>query len=110
MDMDEGFVRRLVATIKCGVCSRHYEGGNVKILGHHGDLWFLSVYCSDCHSQGLVAAVIREGQLPELITDLTEEEYDKFREIDAVSDNDLLDIHNFLKDFDGDFSLIFCCE
>jgi len=57
-----------------------------------------------------VAAVIREGQLPELITDLTEEEYDKFREIDAVSDNDLLDIHNFLKDFDGDFSHIFYCE
>ena len=105
--MDEGFIKRVVATIKCGVCGQHYEEKDVKLLGYHGDLWFLSVYCSACHSQGLVAVVIREGQLPELITDLTEEEYDKFREIDVVSDNDLLDIHSFLKEFDGDFSHIF---
>ena len=108
--MDEGFIKRLVATIKCGVCSQRYEGENVKILGHYGDLWFLSVYCSDCHSQGLVAAVIKEGQLPELITDLTEEEYEKCCEMDVVSDDDLLDIHSFLKDFDGDFSYIFTKE
>jgi len=105
--MDEGFIKRLVATIKCGVCGQRYEGEHVRILGHYGDLWFLSVYCSACHSQGLVAAVIREGQLPELITDLTEEEYDKFREMDVVSEDDLLDIHNFLKEFDGDFSRFF---
>lgn len=108
--MDEGFLKRLVATIKCGVCGQRYEGENVKLLGHYGDLWFLSVYCSACQSQGLVAAVIKEGKLPELITDLTEEEYDKFREIDEVSSNDLLDIHNFLRDFDGDFSYIFSKE
>jgi len=108
--MDEGFIKRLVATIKCGVCSQRYQGGNVRILGHYGDLWFLSVYCSACHSQGLVAAVIKEGQVPTLITDLTEREYDKFREMGVVSDNDLLDIHNFLKNFDGDFSHIFFKE
>lgn len=108
--MDEGFIKGLVATIKCSICSQRYEGENVKVLGHYGDLWFLSVYCSACHSQGLVAAVIKEGQIPELITDLTEEEYGKFCEMDVVGDNDLLDIHNFLKEFDGDFSHIFSRE
>jgi len=108
--MDEGFIKRLVTTIKCGICSRRYQGEDVRILGHYGDLWFLSVYCAACHSQGLVAAVIKEGQLPELITDLAEAEYDKFREMDAVSENDLLDIHDFLKNFDGDFSHVFFQE
>ncbi len=108
--MDEGFIKRVVAAIKCGICSQRYEDQNVRVLGHYGDLWFLSVYCSICRSQGLVAAVIREGQLPQVITDLTEAEFGKFREMDVVSDDDLLDIHNFLKDFDGDFSYIFCKE
>ncbi|MBE0415558.1 MAG: hypothetical protein IBX36_03350 [Dehalococcoidia bacterium] len=108
--MDEGFVKRVVATIRCGVCGRRYEGDNVRILGHRDDLWFLSVYCPACHSHGLVAAVIKEGGPPELVTDLTEEEYAKFNQIAAVDANDVLDIYNFLKEFDGDFSHIFSKE
>lgn len=105
--MDERFIKKLVATIKCGVCGQRYEGDNIRILGHYSDLWFLSVYCPACHSQGLVAAVIKEGKLPELLTDFTEQEYEKFREMDVVSADDVLDIHNLLKGFDGDFSHIF---
>jgi transcription elongation factor Elf1 len=106
--MDEGFIKRLVATIECGVCGQRYEGEDSTILGHYGDLWFLSVRCPACHSQGLVAAVIKEGRVPELVTDFTEEEYDKFREIDMVNADDVLDIHDFLEGFDGDLSRIIC--
>jgi hypothetical protein len=108
--MDEGLIKRLIATIKCGICGQHYEGGNVRILGHRDDLWFLSVFCSACRSQGLVAAVIKEGQLPQLITDLTETEQAKFRELEPVDADDLLDIHWFLRDFDGDFDHLFSQE
>lgn len=105
--MDEGLIKRLIATIKCGICGRLYEGGNVRILGHRDDLWFLSVFCPACRSQGLVAAVIKEGQLPQLITDLTEADQAKFRELESVDADDLLDIHTFLREFDGDFAQLF---
>jgi len=105
--MDEGLIKRLIATIKCGICGRPYEGGNVRILGHRDDLWFLSVFCPACRSQGLVAAVIKEGQLPQLITDLTEADQAKFRELEPVDSDDLLDIHAFLREFDGDFAQLF---
>ena len=108
--MDEGFIKRLVVTIKCGVCGEHYEGENVKVLGHRDGLWFLSVFCPACGSQGLVAAVVQEGELPLPITDLSETEQARFRNLGPVSADELLDIHEFLKEFDGEFSRLFSNE
>jgi len=105
--MDERYIERLMATIKCGVCGQRYNGGDIKILGHRDDLWFLSVSCPACHSRGLVAAVLREERLPELVTDLTEEEFAKFSDAESVSVDDVLDMYNFLKRFDGDLSSLF---
>jgi hypothetical protein len=45
-----------------------------------------------------------------LITDLTEWEYAKFREMAVVGADDVLDLHSFLKDFNGDFSALFSME
>jgi len=102
--MDERFIKRLVATVKCGVCGEHYEGQNVKVLGHRDALWFLSVFCPACGGQGLLAAAIKEGELLRPITDLSETEQAKFRNLGPVSADELLDIHEFLRDFDGDVS------
>ncbi len=108
--MEGEFIRRLITTIKCGVCGQPYGAMNVRILGQRDDLWFLGVFCSACGSQGLVAAVIREGELPQLITDFSERERAKFRDLEAVGADDLLDIHKFLGDFDGDFARLFAEE
>jgi len=37
----------------------------------------------------------------------SEGEYDKFSEMAAVVADDVLDLHNFLKEFNGDFSRLF---
>ncbi|MDI6815218.1 MAG: hypothetical protein QMC90_03980 [Dehalococcoidales bacterium] len=96
-----------MASIKCGVCGQRYEVDNIDVLGHHEDLWFLRVFCSTCRAQCLVAAVIKEGRVPEVITDLTEAELDKFKNVAKVSADEVLEMHDFLKDFDGDFSRLF---
>jgi len=57
-----------------------------------------------------VAAVLNEAETPELVTDLTEEEHEKFSEMAAVGADDVLDLHNFLKGFNGDFSRLFSEE
>ena len=108
--MEGEFIKRLVTTIKCSVCGHPYEGGSVRILGQRDDLWFISVVCPSCGSQGLVAAVIKEGELPQLITDFTESERAKFCDIEAVGADDVLDIHTFLKSFDGNFEHLFAEE
>ncbi len=103
--MDERFIKKLLSNMKCGVCGQHYEPANVKVLEHREDLWFLSVYCPGCKSQGLVAAVIREGKAPEIVTDLTEVEKSKLST--PIDSDDVIDMHTFLKDFGGDFSSLF---
>ncbi len=108
--MEEGLIKRLMASIKCGVCGQCYEVDNINILGQQEDLWFLSASCPACHTRCLVAAVIKEGRVPEVITDLAEAELDKFRKVGVLTADEVLDMHNFLKDFDGDFSRLFSQE
>ena len=105
--MEDGLIKRLMSSIKCEVCGQRYEVGDINVLGHQEDLWFLSALCPACHTRCLVAAVIREGKVPELITDLSEAELDRFRNAVQLTADEMLDMHNFLKYFDGDFSRLF---
>ena len=105
--MEEKLIKRFMTSIKCSVCLQRYEVDNVKVLGHQEDLWFLSVFCSACQTQCLVAAVVKEGKAPKVTTDLTEAEWDKFKEMDELTTDEVLDMHSFLKGFDGDFSQLF---
>jgi hypothetical protein len=108
--VEESLIKRLIARIKCGVCGGRYEVNNISILGHHQDLWYLKASCSACRTQALVAAVVKEGRLPEPITDLTKSERNKFRDAEVVTVDDVLDTHHFLEDFNGDFSRLFAQE
>ena len=105
--MNENLIKKLIASIKCGACGQHYTEDNIEVIEHSEELWFLRVFCSSCHVRCLVAAIIREDEKAEVITDLTEAELDKFRDAGVLSADDILDMHGFLKDFDGDFSRLF---
>lgn len=105
--MEEGLIKRLMASIKCGVCGHRYEVDNINVLSHDQDLWFLSASCLACHTRCLIAAIVSEGKAPEVITDLTEAELVRFRNAGKLTADDVLEMYNFLKNFDGDFSRLF---
>jgi hypothetical protein len=105
--MEENLIKKLIASIKCGVCGQYYGEDNIDIIEHRQELWFLRVSCASCHTKCLVAAIIREDKKAQFITDLTEEELDKFKDADEVRADDVLNMHAFLKNFDGDFSHLF---
>lgn len=105
--MEESLIKRLIASIKCGSCGQNYQEDHIEIIEHSDELWFLKVFCSSCHVRCLVAAIIREDAGPEVITDLTREEVEKFKHRDGVREEDLLAMHQFLQDFDGDFPRLF---
>ena len=70
-------------------------------------MWFLKVACSTCRLKYLVLVVVRQGEVPQVITDLTEAELDKFKNMGVLTADDMLDMHSFLREFDGDFSRLF---
>ena len=105
--MEEGFIKRLMPSIKCDICGQHYEVDNISVIGHYEDLWFLSALCPACRTQCLVVVVIKENKTPEVTTDLNEVELDGLGGMGVLTADTMLDMRNFLKDFDGDFSRIF---
>ncbi len=105
--MEEGLIKRLMSSIKCSSCGQHYEAYDIDVLGHNDDTWFLRVHCSSCHTQSLVAAIIKETRMSKVTNDLTEVEMAELHYSDLVSADDVLDMRSFLSSFDGDFSHIF---
>jgi hypothetical protein len=108
MSVDDGlakhlFIKYLITNIKCAVCQGHYEPEDIHIMDHRDELWVMAVTCSQCHTQGLIFAIIKETEESESIAELTPEEWIKFREMSQVDADDVLDMHEFLRDFDGDF-------
>ncbi len=101
--MEESLIKKLLASIKCSVCGRHYEAGNVSIIGHRQDTWYLRAQCPSCHAHSLVTAVLKEDSLPQSLSDLSEYEQRKFKN-NQINGDDVLDMHNALKDFGGDLS------
>lgn len=105
--MRENLVKKLMASTKCAVCGWHYEAGGISVLGHEDDLWFLTVSCSACDTRYLVAAVVKDESVPEAVTDLTEAKMGRFEMAKVVTADDVLNMHDFLSSFDGDFPRLF---
>ncbi|HEX9014895.1 MAG TPA: hypothetical protein VF960_02705 [Chloroflexota bacterium] len=117
MEPTEDLIRRLMAAVDCSACGAHYESDSVEILGHQEDLWFLSVTCRSCSTQGLVAAMVREATSEEAAA--AQEVSALAREVEIerpsippldlspITSDDLLDLHRFLGGFDGDFRRLF---
>ena len=109
MSIDDGlgkhfFIKHLITNIKCAVCQGHYEPEDIHIIDHRNDLWIMMVTCAQCHTRGLIFAVIKETEETESVAELTPEEWNRFQEMSQICVDDVLDMHELLRDFDGDFA------
>jgi hypothetical protein len=121
MDTSEKQIKRIVLDRmeRCSVCHRTFEPDDVHILSRKADMWMLMVSCEECHARNFVAAVIGDGDAEEAQLALRRlgEEHTRARfdiepeaEDDGgepVSVDDVLEMHEFLQEFDGDFQRLF---
>jgi hypothetical protein len=54
-----------------------------------------------------VAVILKEDGQPAVVTDLTAAEQRLFRHISTPTADKLLEMHDFLKEFNGDFTSLF---
>jgi hypothetical protein len=104
---DYRFVRQLLANISCVVCSETYDEKDVAVMGQQEQMWMLMVSCHHCGTEGIILALVKEDEEVEFITDLTPEELERVGELPPVTADDVLDVYQFLRDFDGDFIRLF---
>jgi|SRR5579872_289268 len=94
--------------LKCPVCGYRYNLERTKIidtkqLENQANLLIHSD-CSQCKSSVVFSISIQGPDIFSIgmITDLTSNDTKKFSDANPISTNDVLDIHNFLRKFDGD--------
>ena len=121
MDTSEKQIKRIVLDRmeRCSVCHRGFEPDDVHVLSRKSDMWMLMVSCGECQARNFVAAVIGDGDAEEAqlaLRRLGEEHVRTRTDIEPEDDgepgepvavDDVIEIHQFLQGFDGDFKALF---
>jgi hypothetical protein len=121
MDTSEKQIKRIVLDRmeRCSVCHRGFEPDDVHVLSRKSDMWMLMVSCGECQARNFVAAVIGDGDAEEAqlaLRRLGEEHVRTRTDIEPedegepgepVSVDDVIEVHQFLQRFDGDFKALF---
>ncbi len=111
---------------RCAVCHRSFNSDDIHVISRKPDMWTMLVECTDCHARNFVAAVLNDGDPQDAqlaLRQLSEKAIRKIQDSDVseelaieleapidgepVQAGDVVDMHEFLKDFDGDFRRIF---
>jgi hypothetical protein len=102
----ERLVKDLVGTFRCPVCRRGFQDEHVRVAARHEQLWIVSVRCRTCRNQQVFWIALKESET--LGSDEIEEiDLEYLAEGTPVCADDVLDMHEFLKSFNGDFAELF---
>lgn len=102
---------------RCSVCHHEFVQDDIRIVSRTQDMWMMVVTCTECHARNFVAAVLGDGdpaeaqlalrRLSEAPSGIEVELEDVLPAGDPVSIDDVLEMHEFLSGFDGDFGRLF---
>ena len=120
MDTSEKQIKRIVLNRmeRCGVCHHVFVPDDIHVLSRRSDMWMMVVECTECHARNFVAAVLGDGDPSEAqlaLRRLSEQGAAAGIEVTEssghtgppISTDDVLDMHEFMKSFDGDFQRLF---
>jgi hypothetical protein len=101
---ESAFIHFLAGNIKCADCGQGYDAEDIHALGHQDRLWIMGISCANCGTQGIVFAMLPEEETSamEVLWELTDEEWERFRSMPEIEMDDVLDVRRLLRDFQGD--------
>ncbi len=104
------WLRTQLADFACGACGRSYRTSRISVLAQREDLFFVDLACRSCGAEAvaIVTVHVDEDESAHLDAgDLPRAEADLVDEAAPVDSDDILEMHEFLRDFDGDFRALF---
>ena len=126
MDSEERIKQLVLRRMeRCIVCHRHFDAADISVISRERDMWTMLVACPECQARNYVAAVMNDGdpeeaqlalrRLSERATEdlatlghvSTIDASEELTSVDPVSAADVVDMYEFLNDFDGDFRALF---
>ncbi|HEX6506891.1 MAG TPA: hypothetical protein VF221_04590 [Chloroflexota bacterium] len=103
----ERLLKQLISTYRCHVCRRTFERDHVRLAARHEQLWIVSVRCTLCRNQQVFWIALKHDEGESILRDVTRPEDDQVATAPPVTSDDVLDMHEFLREFNGDFERLF---
>ena len=96
-------VEQIKKKVKCQKCHTGFSNKNIQVIGTHFNEALFHFSCPKCNSQMLINVVSGRDEKSFIHHPNTNSLSLKKK----ISHDDVLDIHNFLKNFKGDFTRYF---
>lgn len=102
-------IHKLLTRLRCAKCARLYNPEDFALVQRRSDVWVLSTRCQHCNELCHVIVFMRLDAAPESapILDLTPEELQVVDQWPPITADDVLDVHETLREFDGDVKALF---
>lgn len=96
-------VLKLVSHLQCAQCGQPYNPHDFVLVERREAVWHLGIECRHCHSQAHILILMQLATPPEPAIDLAPDEMQAASIWPPISADDVLDVHEWLQEFDGDF-------
>jgi hypothetical protein len=100
-------LKQLISSYRCHVCRRCFERDHVRLAARHEQLWIVSVRCSLCRNQQVFWIALKDNHDEAILEDVSDSEDEEHAAMPPVTSDDVLDMHEFLRSFNGDFRKLF---
>jgi hypothetical protein len=100
-------LKQLISSYRCHVCRRCFERDHVRLAARHEQLWIVSVRCSLCRNQQVFWIALKDNHDEAILDDVSDGEDEELAALPPVTSDDVLDMHEFLRSFNGDFQTLF---
>ncbi|MCK9186604.1 hypothetical protein M0P48_04160 [Candidatus Gracilibacteria bacterium] len=92
-------VKQLTETCECLGCKTKYVENKINVIATTKNEGLFEMHCEKCHATSLVTVIVNK-------TIRLEGQQRKHSKIESITKNDVLDMKNFLQNFDGNFKKI----
>lgn len=99
-------IQNFFTKMRCNFCSHSFSPDDVQLIRQDEGIYIVNVYCNHCNTQNGVAMVGVEvpGQTTNFPDpELTEDELVRLAEFQPITENDVLDAHEFFSSLDSDW-------
>ena len=100
-------LKQWISSYRCRVCRRSYDRAQVRVAARRDEIWLVSARCSLCRNQQIFCVALRGNGNETILRDVSAAEEAQFAAMAPLTADDVLDMHQFLEDFDGDFKQLF---
>ena len=103
------WLRAQLAGFACGECGRGYVASSINVLAQRDDLFFVDLSCRGCGAEAVAIVTIHVDDEAGVRIDAGELSRgdDMIEQAPPVRPDDVLAMHEFLREFDGDFRSLF---